>query len=190
MASAFRGTLDFMNKLGVYDVILPFLLIFTIVFAILEKTKLFGTEEIQGVKYTKKNLDAMAAFVIAFFVVASSKLVETITKISSNMIILLLGVLLFLMLYGSFQEETEKGVFLTGAWNTVFAVLVFAGLALIFLDAIKTKEKTWLQILTGWIFQFWDNTVVATIVLIIIIIGIMAYVVGVSPGGGKKEGKK
>ena len=99
MASRFRSTLDFMNQLGVYDVILPFLLIFTIVFAILEKTRLFGTDEIQGVKFTKKNLNAMAAFVIAFFVIASSKMVEIVTKISSNMIILLLGVLLFLLLY-------------------------------------------------------------------------------------------
>ena len=40
-ASGFRGVIDFLGKLGVYDVILPFLLIFTIVFAILEKTKIY-----------------------------------------------------------------------------------------------------------------------------------------------------
>ena len=55
MVSTFRGVLEFFQDLGVYDVILPFLLIFTIVFAILEKARVFGTEEIDGTKYTKKN---------------------------------------------------------------------------------------------------------------------------------------
>lgn len=187
MASVFRGTIDFMNRLGIYDVILPFLLIFTIVFAILEKTRLFGTEEIQGVKYTKKNLNAMAAFVIAFFVIASSQLVEVVTKVSSNMVILLMGTVLFLMLYGSFQEETETGVFLTGAWNTVFAVLIFLGLGVIFLDAIKVNDKTWLQMMMNWLSQFWTNAAVASVVLIAIVVGIMFYIVGSTPG--KKEKK-
>ena len=43
--SPFRTGIDFLDKLGVYEVLLPFLLIFTIVFAILEKTKVFGTED-------------------------------------------------------------------------------------------------------------------------------------------------
>lgn len=189
MASVFRGTIDFMNQLGVYDVILPFLLIFTIVFALLEKTRLFGTEEIQGVKYTKKNLNAMAAFVIGFFVIASSKLVEIITKISSNVVILLMGTVLFLLLYGSFQKETDEGTFLTGTWSTVFAVLVFAGLAAIFLDAIESNGQTWLQIAVGWISQFWDNTAVASVILIVVLVGIMLYIVNVSPAGKKKEEK-
>ena len=54
--SLFRGVLSFFNDIGIYDVILPFLLIFTIVFAILEKTKVLGVEEIEGKKYTKKSL--------------------------------------------------------------------------------------------------------------------------------------
>ena len=55
MTSAFRGAIEFFDKIGVYDVILPFLLVFTIVFAILEKTKVFGTDDIEGKKLTKKN---------------------------------------------------------------------------------------------------------------------------------------
>ena len=41
--SVFRGIIEFFEKIGIYDVVLPFLLVFTIVFAILEKTKVFGT---------------------------------------------------------------------------------------------------------------------------------------------------
>ena len=90
MASAFREVIEFFQDIGLYDVVLPFLLVFTIVFAILEKTRVFGTEKIEGNEYTKKNLNAVTAFVIAFFVVASSKLVEIITTVSSYTVILLM----------------------------------------------------------------------------------------------------
>ena len=39
MASAFRDVINFFGEIGLYDVVLPFLLVFAIVFAILEKTK-------------------------------------------------------------------------------------------------------------------------------------------------------
>ena len=63
------GVLGFFRELGVYDVLLPFILVFTITFAILERTKLFGTEkDSKNVDHTKKNLNAMVAFVVAFLV--------------------------------------------------------------------------------------------------------------------------
>ena len=43
--SVFGEAIQFLAKLGIYDVVLPFLLVFTIVFAIMEKTKLLGTEK-------------------------------------------------------------------------------------------------------------------------------------------------
>ena len=68
MASGFRNIIDFFDKLGLFDVVLPFLLAFAIVFAIFEKTKVLGTDVIEGQVYTKKNLNAIVAFSIAFFV--------------------------------------------------------------------------------------------------------------------------
>ena len=55
--SIFRGVISFLNTLGVYDIILPFLLVFTLVFAILEKTKVLGTEKVGDKTITKKNLN-------------------------------------------------------------------------------------------------------------------------------------
>ena len=96
MATPFRQVLDFFDSIGLFDVVLPFLLVFTIVFAILEKTKVLGQEEIEGKKYTKKNLNAIAAFSIAFLVIASSQLVEIITTVSANAVIVLFLSVLFL----------------------------------------------------------------------------------------------
>ena len=55
MATAFREIIEFMEKLGVYDIVLPFLLVFVVVFAILEKTKVFGTEKIDLKQNTQRN---------------------------------------------------------------------------------------------------------------------------------------
>lgn len=175
--SVFRGVLSFFFELGIYDVVLPFLLIFSIVFAIFEKTRVFGVDKYpDGKEYPKKNINSMVAFVIAFFVVASSQLVQSITKISANMVILLLGTTLFLLLAGSFHKETEEGFFLEGTWKNVFMFIVFGGLVLIFLDAIKTGEQTWLQYILDQVQNVWDDTAVASIILIIAVIGIMLYV--------------
>ena len=84
--TVFGGVIEFLDRLGVYDIILPFLLIFTITFAILDRTRVFGEDEIQGVKYPKKSLNAIVAFVMAFLVVASARLVsiinETVAQVS------------------------------------------------------------------------------------------------------------
>jgi len=140
--TALRGVFEFLGKVGLFDVVLPFLLVFTIVFAILEKTKIFGTEEIEGKKYPRKNLNATTAFVISFLVVASSRLVEIITTVSANVVVLLLLSILFLMLVGSFFKEGEP-VHLTGGWNVLFMIIMFIGIILIFLDAMGWLQDTW-----------------------------------------------
>jgi hypothetical membrane protein len=154
---------------------LPFLLVFTIVFAILEKTKVLGTEEIEGKKYTKKNLNAIAAFVIAFLVIASSELVEIITTVSSNAVVVLFLSVLFLLLVGSFYKEGEP-VFLEGAWKIAFMVIVFIAIMGIFLNAIKTADgRTWLERLGD--FTEGGDELAGSIILLVLIVLFIAYAV-------------
>ncbi len=186
MASAFREVIEFFQDIGLYDVVLPFLLVFTIVFAILEKTRVFGTEKIEGNEYTKKNLNAVTAFVIAFFVVASSKLVEIITTVSSYTVILLMLSILFLLLVGSFMKEGEGG-FLTGNWNYFFMIMMFVGIVLIFIYALGWWDSIWgfFQFRTG-------GEVVGSIILIVIIVLFIWYIVKGEPHretSTKKESK-
>lgn len=166
------NVLEFFKQLGVYDVLLPFILVFTIMFAILERTKLFGTEGKD--KVTKKNLNAMVAFVTAFLVVASSKLVETITLISSEIIVLLMLIVFFLMMLGMFYKNEDiekKGVTLEGNALIAFGVLIFVSISFIFLDAVKVEGgQTWLEVFWFWLSGFYTNTSVAAIVLIVLVI--------------------
>ena len=177
MATPFREVIDFFDTIGLFDVVLPFLLVFTIVFALLERTKVFGVEKIEGKEYTKKNLNSVAAFVIGFLVVASSELVEIITEVSSNFVVLLFLIILFLLLVGSFFQEKPEGVFLEGGWKTTFMVIVFIVLVFIFLDAIPSDGG---DSLLDDTFDFLDGTdrgeLVGSAILLILIILFVVYV--------------
>lgn len=183
MVTPFRGIIDFFVNIGVFDVVLPFLLVFTIVFALLERTKVFGTEKIEGKDYTKKNLNSAAAFVIALLVVGSSRLVEIITTVSSQFVVLLFLIVLFLLLVGSFYKEEPHGVFLEGGWKTAFMLIVFIVLILIFLDALGMLEN---------IFGFLKGTdrgeLVGSALLMIMIVLFIVYVTqGKESGAAPKK---
>jgi hypothetical protein len=179
--SSFRTALTFFDKLGVYDVVLPFLLVFTLVFAILEKTKIFGTEKVEGKDITRKNLNGMSAFVIAFFVVASVRLVGIINQVVSNVVLLLVLSICFLLLVGSFHTG-EKEFALEKGWRTAFMWIMFIGIVLIFLNALG-----WLEIIYENLFYRFDTVVVSSIVLVIIIVAFIFYV---TKEPGKKSSEK
>ncbi|MBI4448523.1 hypothetical protein HY641_00660 [Candidatus Woesearchaeota archaeon] len=159
----FGRVIDFFIKLGIYDVVLPFLLVFTIVFAILQKTRVIGKMK-EG---SNKNLDSMAAFCIAFMVIASAQLVEIITQVSAQMVILLMLSVLFLILVGSFGGLTTDGG-LSEGWKNAFIWIMFVGIVLIFLNAIKMDNgQTWLEFAFDYLRQYWSSTAVASLILII-----------------------
>lgn len=180
--SVFRGVIDFLNQIGVYDIILPFLLIFTIVFAILEKTKVLGLEKVEGKEYTKKNLNAMVAFVIAFLVIASTQLVAVINSVMANVVLLLILAVCFLMLVGVFFGDKEFTLKDFPAWTKFFMVLMFIGVVVIFLNALD-----WLQYIAA-IFVYWNEEWAALIIFLVVIAGFMYYVV--KEPAHKKEAAK
>jgi hypothetical protein len=182
MVSTFRGVLEFFVRLGIYDVVLPFLLVFTVVFAILEKTRVFGTEKTkEGEEYTRKDLNSMTAFVIAFLVVASSRLVAVINETMANMVLLLMMSVCFLILIGSFMKETKEGVYLKGWWAKFFTAIMFLGIVLIFMNALGWLEPTW-----NYLVEHYDSTAVASIILVAGMVGFM-YWVAKEPSKKKEE---
>lgn len=181
--SGFRGVIDFLGKLGVYDVILPFLLIFTIVFAILEKTKILGTEKVGDKEITKKNLNSMVALVVAFLVIASTKLVAVVNEVIANVVLLLILAICFLLLVGVFFGSKEFTLEKYPGWIKFFMVLMFLGIVLIFLNALD-----WLKYLLTLI-ENWDAEWAVTIIFMIIILGFMWYIVK-EPGTSSNSKEK
>jgi len=182
--TVFGDSINFLVQLGVYDIILPFLLVFVLVFALLEKTKVLGTETQRDEKgekaeYTKKSLNAMIAFVTGFFVVASTQLVSVINKSLSQIFLLMLIIVCFLMVWGAFHQQTKEGFFLDPKnkhqkfyYNALMAI-VFISIVAIFLNALG-----WLQIIYNYLADNWNTDYVAAVIFIVIIIGFMAWIMG------------
>jgi hypothetical protein len=191
MVSAFRESILFFEKLGVYDVVLPFLLVFSIIFAILEKTKVLGLEKkkeykngewVESLPITRKSLNAMVSFVIAFLVVASTKLVAVINKALADTVLLLLLSFCFLFLVGSFSKEQEEAFYLEKGWATAMKIVMAAGIVLIFLNALG-----WLGNWYNWLIAHWNSTSVLSIVLVLITLIAIVFVTG--QGGSTPQAK-
>ncbi|MBD3203289.1 hypothetical protein GF327_03280 [Candidatus Woesearchaeota archaeon] len=183
MGSTFREAITFLDQLGIYEVVLPFLLVFTTVYAILEKSKIFGVETVNDIEMTRKNLNSMFAFVTAFLVVASTQMVSAINEAVANIALLMLLGVCFLLLVGVFHTGEEEFK-LEGVYLGIFSVIMFVGTILIFLNAIKTEDGTpWLLYFWQWIVDHIDSGAFGALLLTLFMVGMMMYITS-SPGSG------
>ena len=176
MPTALNNAIEFLRDFGFFNVVLPFMLVFTIVFGILEKTKLFGTEGTGDKARPKKNLDAMVAFSVAFFVVAASNIVEVI-QTSLPAVTLVLVILLFTMLLlGSFAAETDKGLdFWTAHKYTPLRVLVITAV-LVSIIGIFLNSFGYLGLVWNYIITQVNDTMFASVVFLVLIIAAVWYI--------------
>jgi len=178
--SVFRDTLLFLDGVGVYDVVLPLLLIFSIVFAILEKTRVFGLEKVGDKEVTRKNINAMVAFCTAFFVVASSQLVATINKLIADVSLIIVTFVMFMLMIGVFSSD--KALALEGQWKKSFMVVALIALILIFFNALGWLLPAW-----AYLSMNWNSTFVATAALLG---GMALFVYAVTKPSGSSSGEK
>jgi len=169
------GVVDFLGQLGVYDVLLPFLLVFTLMFAFLEKTKVLGIEVIMDKagkehKYTRKNLNAIVAFTTGFFVIASSQLVRIISEVMANVIILVVTSLCFMLTVGVYH--TGKGEMDIGLkWKKwLFPISAIIVVLILF------NSLGWIDTIYQFILSSAQTTWFATIIFLIIFIGLMFWI--------------
>ena len=124
-----------LDNLGIGDSLLPFLLIFVVVFAVLEKTKIIG----EG----KRNFNVVFSFIMALLVVIphitgryppNQDVVTIINTAVPNVMVMVVGVVVLLLLTGVFGYAPLNFA-LSGFFSTVFilasvgTVLYFFGLA-------------------------------------------------------------
>lgn len=189
--TVFGDSINFLVKLGVYDIVLPFLLVFVLVFALLEKTRVLGTDigkDSKGEKaeYTKKSLNAMVAFCTGFFVIASSQLVAVINKSVSQIFILLLLIVCFLMVAGAMHQQSSTGFFLDPKkhkpYYGIFMALIFISIIAIFMNALG-----WLDTIYSFLKDNWNTDYVSAVIFIVLIIGFMAWVTADSAPKGEEK---
>lgn len=181
MASPLANALEFLKDFGFFDVVLPFLLIFTIVFGILEKTKVFGTETGKPDGKPQQRINAMVAFVIALFFVAIPSLVASIQISLPQIAMLLIVIVVFLMLLASlasggtsfdlFQMPGKGKMF----WIAVMYILIFVGVIAIFLNSFG-----WLDPVMDYVKDNWSDTLIVSLIFLVIIV-VTIYIVVQDP---------
>lgn len=142
---------------GVFTYLLPFLLVFTIIFAVLEKTKIFGTEN----NKPRTNINSVIALVIALIVVVNTRITDIMNNYLTNMALAIIVVMLFLLLFGLFGGSVDgfKGWPL-GIFFVISIIVVFI--------ALFTGP---LGIDLPWRFSDSDKAVIFGIIIFVLILG-------------------
>jgi len=100
--------------------VLPFLLVFTVVFAVLQKSKILGDG--------KRQIDALVAVAIGLIVIAYGQYVRVITDITAFLGVAIVVILIFMILTGMFYEpgrfELHNGVKYAGMGLAAVAVVI------------------------------------------------------------------
>jgi len=180
MASPLQDAIDFFIKFGLFDVVLPFLLVFTLMFAILEKTRVLGTENDKP----RANLNSMVSFIIAMLVVATNK-TKIINEALPNVVLLVVMILAFLILLGLFYKtgELDFSTKHAGFYKVLVGVL-FVGILLIFLNSIYLDgtKTSWLEYGFKYTLDNISGPVVTSIIFLLIALGAIVFITG-----GKKK---
>lgn len=154
--------------------VLVFVLIFVGVFAVLQKSKIFG----EG----KKQIDALIALAIALIAASAGYATDFIGQLIPFLAVALVVLMVFLILYGSVHQGEDfklpKGVIYTlgavVALAVVIAVLYFTPAWAFIADALSGGNGS-------------GSSVLVNAVFVIVVIGV---VIGVLAGGKKSNGEK
>ena len=180
--SVLGNAIELLVDLGFFDVVLPFLLVFTVVFGILEKTKVFGTEKVGDKDVPKKNINAMVAFVIGFFVVAAKQIVTSFQESLPVVSLVLVAIVSFLMLIGAFVSGEKELNFMDSfkGWKGFLAVVLFLSIVAIFFHSFG-----WLDVIYEYISGI-GNEVFIVAVFVAVMGGVVAFVFKTPKEGGKE----
>jgi len=157
------------------ELILPFLLVFALIFAILDKTKILG----EG----KRQINAIISFVIGLLLIAfpfpRSIIVNLMPFLAVVAVILLVFMILYSFATGEKEFKMSKGLKIT------FGILI--GVALIV--ALLVTTGYWDSFI-GAVSGGEGSTIATNLLFVIIIIAAIAIVWGSGKGGGGGGGEE
>ena len=163
MVLDFRDALISLEEFGLTDVLLPFILIFTIVFAVLQKSRILG----EG----RKNFNVIVALVIALTVVIphvtndyppDRDVVEIINESLPSVSIVIVAIIMVLVLIGVLGGETRWA---GGLFGGVIAIIAF-----LTVGAIFANSAGWLSV-PSWL----EDPDTQALIVIIVVFGLIIW---------------
>ena len=178
MVSTLQNVIIFFRDFGLFDVVLPFLLVFAIIFAILEKTRILGVEKVKGEEIPKRSLNTMVAFVIGMLVIATNKIVTAINEALPNIVLIIVSFVAFLLMIGVFMGTGElKLVEKYPRFTIGFVLFSLIALILIVFDSLKLASgKSWLDWVLNYVFENLSGPIVTSIIFLIVAIFAIYYI--------------
>jgi len=151
------------------EMLLPFLLVFVVVFAILQKSKILG----EG----KAQIDSMVAMVIGLLLIGVRQPREIIVNLMPWMAVGVAVILVFLILYGLVAGDLSKAP----DWMKI----TFGILAGLFTIGVVVYVTGFYHVLENW-FSEGTSDVWTNVIMIVLVVGAMVVAVAT----GKKSKKK
>ncbi|RLG28169.1 hypothetical protein DRN98_09910, partial [Methanosarcinales archaeon] len=175
----FENFIVLLKEWGVVDVLLPFILVFTIIFAVLQKTKILGED--------KKQFNVMIALVMGLGVVIPHIVggygrlnfdpVVVINESLPQVSLIVVAIVMMLLIIGVFGNEIDiAGTPLSG-WVVIFALVA---VVLIFGSAVG-----WFA-LPFWL-AFLYNPELQALIVMILIFGVIIWFITKEPKPDKEE---
>ena len=103
---------------GLYEIALPFLLIFTITFAILEKTKIFGAGKDQE---PRSNINVVVSVILGLLIINQFEIVDRLNLFLPKVSLFIVVAIMFLILLGVFGANISEGF--SGILLLIFAIV-------------------------------------------------------------------
>jgi hypothetical protein len=138
-----------LENMGFYTYILPFLLIFTVIFAILEKTHIFGSVKVKGEEYPRTNINAIFSLILSLIVVVNTDLITTLNLYLSKMSFIIILAIMIMLLAAMISG---------GKWTGLtfgFAAIIAVGAAIWSLVPYQYSMSKFLYVsdqTMGWLF--------------------------------------
>jgi len=167
-----------LEEMGFTDVFLPFILIYTIIFAILQKIELFG-------KGKSRRFNAIISLALAIGVIIPHSLnqyppgtdvVEILNTALPNMSLLIIAIVFILIIIGMFGGSTKWGEGMIGGFVSIIAL---ACVAIIFGSAAGWWEAN------GWLSFLSDPDIQAVILIIAVFWMIISMITKEDAAEGK-----
>ena len=169
-----------LDSWGLTDVLLPFLLIFVVMFAILQKTKILGED--------KKRFNMVIALVMGLLVVIphvlgmyppNADVVDIMIKSLPQISIIVVAILMLLILIGLLgAEATWMGSSLSG-WIAICAFI----LIIVIFGGAAGWWQNW-----SWYERFFGSNTIAVIIMLLVFAIIIWFVTKGEAKGEKMEG--
>ena len=168
-----------LERVGFMDVLLPFLLIFTVIFSVLDKTKIMG----EG----KRNMNVGVAVIFALLVViphvtgnfpAGYDPVKIINSALPSVSLVIVAVIALMILIGVFAHDRLMLGLTAPGWVGLFSVVT-----LVFI--FGSSAGWWNVGVLTWLEDVFGSDIIAVLIMLLVFGIIIAFVTG----GGEAESK-